>query len=44
MTFQIRHDGRTFTVTTEVGDGETKVRFTEDNPPPEPPLEPGEEA
>lgn len=30
MTFQIRHDGKTFTVHTKVGDGLTEVLFDED--------------
>lgn len=33
MTFQIRHDGRTFTVHTVVGDGLTKVLFDEEEQP-----------
>lgn len=32
MTFQIRHDGKTYTVHTEVGDGITRVVFDEDRP------------
>lgn len=33
MPFQIRHDGKTFTVHTEVGNGLTRVVFTEDPQP-----------
>lgn len=45
MTFQIRHDGHTYTVHTEVGEGETKVVFDEENPDPrDNPLEPSEDA
>lgn len=34
MPFQIRHDGKTYTVNTVVGEGLTKVQFTEDEPKP----------
>lgn len=37
MPFQIRHDGKTYTVRTVVGDGPTKVEFAEDQPQAEPP-------
>lgn len=34
MPFQIRHDGKTYTVHTVVGDGPTRVEFTEDESQP----------
>lgn len=43
MTFEIRHDGRTFTVHTEVGEGLTQVKFEENEPQEQQPLEPSEE-
>ena len=45
MPFQIRHDGKTYTVHTVVGEGLTKVEFTEDERvAPQPPLDNSEEA
>lgn len=44
MPFQIRHDGKTYTVNTVVGEGLTKVQFTEDQPQERAePLEPSDE-
>lgn len=40
MTFEIRHDGTTYTVHTEVGDGLTRVLFEETPRDTEPQAQP----